>query len=257
MEKTDASKRTARPVSRSARGDVRDGMDTRLHHWSGSMEPSIRPLFRTRAFGIARTCRYLPFRGSIPALPPEAYWEWANRYYAEVCSYPWVADIQEGDFIVIDQSGVNAGLMGSANTLDCLERGARGFVTNGGMRDTDEIILQGIPYWSPICSQAMVQGRLEFDGKDIPLCVGGVQVKPGDLVVADGDGVIAVPQEIAEEAARYAIFILSWRLSFPLRSQREDSFYFSTWKNLANPTSWSKKRRLPRRCRKACGQLSR
>lgn len=45
--------------------DVRDGLDTLLHHWVGSMEPSIRPLFRTKAFGIARTCRYLPYRGTI------------------------------------------------------------------------------------------------------------------------------------------------------------------------------------------------
>jgi regulator of RNase E activity RraA len=184
--------------------DVRDGMDTLLRHCTGSMDPVIRPLFRTRAFGIARTCRYLPFRGLVPALSPEDYWQWVSRYYAEVCGYPWVKDIQEGDFIVIDQSGVDAGLIGSANTLDCLERGARGFVTNGGVRDTDEIILQGIPYWSPFCSQSMVQGRLEFDAKDIPVSVGGVQVRPGDMVVADGDGVIAVPQEIAEQVARHA-----------------------------------------------------
>jgi 4-hydroxy-4-methyl-2-oxoglutarate aldolase len=184
--------------------DVRDGMDTLLHHYCGSMEPGIRPLFRTRAFGIARTCRYLPFRGVIPNLSLEEYWAWVSRYYAEVCPYPWIGDIQAGDFIVIDQSGVNAGLMGSANTLGCLERGATGLVTNGGVRDTDEIILQGIPYWSAFCSQSMVQGRLEFDTKDIPVSVGGVQVRPGDMVVADGDGVIVVPQEIAEVVARVA-----------------------------------------------------
>ncbi len=184
--------------------DVRDGMDTLMHHYNGSMTPDIRPLFRTRAIGIARTCRYLPFRGTIPNLSPEEYWEWVSRYYAEVCPYPWISDIQVGDFIVIDQSGVNAGLMGSANTLGCLELGTRGLVTNGGVRDTDEIILQGIPYWSAFCSQSMVQGRLEFEAKDIPVSVGGVQVRPGDMVVADGDGVIVVPQEIAEEAAKLA-----------------------------------------------------
>jgi 4-hydroxy-4-methyl-2-oxoglutarate aldolase len=184
--------------------DVRDGMDVLLHHYVGSMEPTMRPLFRTRSFGIARTCRYLPFRGTIPALAPEEYWGWADHYYGEICRYPWVDDIEEGDFIVIDQSGVNAGLMGSDNTLGCLRKGARGFVTNGGVRDTDEIILQKIPYWSMFCSQTMVQGRLEFDAKDIPVCVGGVQVRPGDIVVADGDGVIVVPLEIAAKVARYA-----------------------------------------------------
>jgi 4-hydroxy-4-methyl-2-oxoglutarate aldolase len=184
--------------------DVRDGMDTLLQHSTGSMEPGIRPLFRTRTIGIARTCRYLPFRGVVPDLSPEVYWEWVSEYYQEVCPYPWIGDIQVGDFIVIDQSGINAGLMGSANTLGCLELGARGFVTNGGVRDTDEIILQGIPYWSAFCSQSMVQGRLEFDKKDVPVSVGGVQVRSGDMVVADGDGVIVVPLDIAELVARLA-----------------------------------------------------
>lgn len=184
--------------------DVRDGMDTMMHHRTGSMDPGIRPLFRTSSFGIARTCRYLPFRGTIPTLSPEEYGQWSSKYYNEVCSYPWIDDIQEGDFIVIDQSGVNAGLMGSANTLVCLRQGARGFVTSGGVRDTDEIILQGIPYWAPFCSQSMVQGRLEFDAKDIPVSVGGVHIRPGDVVVADGDGVIVVPQEIAEDVAMHA-----------------------------------------------------
>ncbi|MGB7538445.1 MAG: hypothetical protein WBM17_07885 [Anaerolineales bacterium] len=184
--------------------DVRDGMDTMIHHRIGSMDPSIRPIFRTRAYGIARTCRYLSFRGTIPSLSPEEYGKWASQYYNEVCSYPWINDIQEGDFIVIDQSGVNAGLMGSANTLECQGRGARGFITNGGVRDTDEIIIQEIPFWAPFCSQAMVQGRLAFDAKDIPVNVGGVQIRPGDIVVADGDGVIVVPHELAEDVAKHA-----------------------------------------------------
>lgn len=184
--------------------DVRDGMDTLLHHYTGSMSPTIRPLWRTRAFGIARTCRYLPYRGNIPELTPEEYWQWSGKYYNEVCSYPWVQDIQPGDFIVIDASGVNAGLMGSANTLDCIARGARGLVSSGGVRDTDEVILQKVPFWSPFVSQAMVQGRLEFDAKDIPVSVGGVQVRPGDMIVADGDGIIVVPSEIAEAVALHA-----------------------------------------------------
>lgn len=184
--------------------DVRDGMDTVLHHYTGSMNPNMRPLWRTRAFGIARTCRYLPYRGTVPELTPEEYWQWSGKYYNEICTYPWIQDIQPGDFIVIDQSGVNCGLMGSANTLDCVLRGARGLVTTGGVRDTDEIILQKIPFWSPFISQGMVQGRLEFDSKDISVCVGGVQVRPGDMVVADGDGLIVVPSEIAEDVARHA-----------------------------------------------------
>ena len=184
--------------------DVRDGMDALLHHHVGTMAPIIRPLWRTRAFGIARTARYLPYCGGLPSIEPEEYWDWTSDYYRHVCSYPWQKTLQRGDFMVIDQSGVDAGLMGSANTLGCVDRGCRGFVTNGGVRDTDEIILQNVPFWSALCSQSMVQARLEFDAMDVPVAVGGVQVRPGDVVVADGDGVIVVPNPIALDVAAHA-----------------------------------------------------
>lgn len=184
--------------------DVRDGMDWNLLHNSGSMWPEIRPLYRTRAYGIARTARYLPYQGNIPPTNPDEYTQWSGWYYNNVCTYPWVKEIEPGDFIVIDQSGVNAGLMGSNNGLECKKNGAHGLVTNGGIRDTDELILQEVPCWSKMISQGMVQGRLQFDAHDIPVNVGGVLVAPGDVVVADGDGVIVVPRARAVEVARYA-----------------------------------------------------
>jgi regulator of RNase E activity RraA len=184
--------------------DVRDGMDWNMLHAEGSLSPEIRPLFRTRAYGIARTARYQPFAGSIPAMTSEEYTQWSGWYYGNVCTYPWVSEIQPGDFVVIDQSGVNAGLMGSNNALAGFKNGAAGFVTNGGVRDTDELILQKIPFWSRIVSQGMVQGRLQFDAKDIAVQVGGVTVSPGDIVVADGDGVIVVPHQKAAQVAKYA-----------------------------------------------------
>ncbi|MHC4249566.1 MAG: RraA family protein [Planctomycetota bacterium] len=184
--------------------DVRDGMDTMMLHARGSMSPEIKPLWRTRAVGIARTARYVPYSGTVPEKSPEEYWEWVGWYYGNVCTYPWVEDIVPGDFIVIDQSGVDCGLMGSNNSLGCVKRGARGFVTSGGVRDTDELILQEVPFWSPFCSQSMVQGRLEFSDKDCTVEVGGATVRPGDVVVADGDGVIVVPSDVAAEVARWA-----------------------------------------------------
>jgi 4-hydroxy-4-methyl-2-oxoglutarate aldolase len=184
--------------------DVRDGMDWNMMHHYGSMSPDIRPLFRTRAFGIARTARYLPFQGPVPKLTPEEYTDWSGWYYGEVCTYPWMDDVEEGDFIVIDQSGVDVGLMGSSNGLGGIKRGVRGYVSNGSARDTDELILQQVPFWCKFTSQKMDQGRIQFDAKDIPVAVGGVVIYPGDVVVADGDGVIVVPRKIAREVAKYA-----------------------------------------------------
>lgn len=184
--------------------DVRDGMDWNLLHQTGSLPPDFRPLYRTRACGIARTARYLPYQGKIPAATPEEYSQWSAWYYATVCRYPWIDEIEPGDFIVIDQSGVNAGLMGSNNGLACKKNGASGLVTNGGVRDTDELILQEVPFWSRFISQSMVQGRLQYDAHNVPVILGGVTIHPGDIIVADGDGVIAVPREKAAEVGRYA-----------------------------------------------------
>ena len=50
----------------------------------------------------------------------------------------------------------------------------------------------------------MVQGRLQFDARDIPVNIGGVTVFSGDIVVADGDGVIVVPRKFAFDVAKYA-----------------------------------------------------
>ena len=184
--------------------DVRDGLDACGYHHIGSLAPEIRPLWRTRAAGIARTARYLPYQGRVPEASPEEYAKWSGWYYGNVCTYPWIDAIAEGDFVVIDQSRVNAGLMGSENTLAAWKRGVRGFVSDGGVRDTDEIILQQIPFWSRIVSQSMVQSRLQFDAMDVPICVGGQTVCPGDVIVADGDGVIVVPQSVARDVARLA-----------------------------------------------------
>lgn len=184
--------------------DVRDGMDWNMMHHYGSMTPDMRPLFRTRAVGIARTCRYLPYDGPIPKLTPDEYTEWQGWYYNNICTYPWMKEIETGDFIVIDQSSINVGLMGSNNTLEGVERGVHGYVTNGGVRDTDEIVIQNIPFWSKIISQGMDQGRIKFDARDVPVNVGGVVVNPGDIIVADGDGVIVVPNRMAFDVAKYA-----------------------------------------------------
>jgi len=188
--------------------DVRDGMDAMMMHRTGSMSPAIRPLWRTRACGLARTVRYVPYEGAVPTMTPEEYAEWTAWYYKEVCPYPWSRQIEEGDFIVIEATGIDAGLMGSENTLGGIRKGARGYVTSGGVRDTDEIILQKVPFWTAMISQSMVQGRIQLDKTDVPVSVGGVTVQPGDVVVADGDGVIVVPRKIAADVARLASKVL-------------------------------------------------
>lgn len=185
--------------------DVRDGMDWLGYHHYGTVHHSIKALMRVNVAGIARTARYLPYEGPVPKCTPEEYSDWVNYYYTEVCYDPWIKDIEPGDFICLDVAGVDVGLIGSNNSLDCKKRGAVGFVTNGGgIRDIDEVILQNIPVWAKFTSQGMDQARIRYLEKDIPIAIGGVAIYPGDIIVANGDGVIAVPRKVAREVAKYA-----------------------------------------------------
>jgi regulator of RNase E activity RraA len=187
--------------------DVRDGMDWMGYHHYGTVHYSIKPLFRPRTstIGIARTARYVPYEGPVPALPPEEYTKWSAMYYREICTDPWGKEIEPGDFMCLDIAGIDVGLLGSNNTLAGKKRGCVGYMTNGGgIRDTDECVIQGINVWSKHVSQPMDQARIRYIEKNIPVAIGGVAIYPGDIVVADGDGVIIVPRKIAKDVSKYA-----------------------------------------------------
>ena len=79
-----------------------------------------------------------------------------------------------------------------------------GVVIDGGCRDTEEVALQKCAVWCRHRARTTVIGRLEFESLNETVNCGGVKVAPGDIVVADDDGVIAVPQQIAADVARVA-----------------------------------------------------
>lgn len=190
--------------------DVSDGMDY-MNLWDrGNMDPNIRPLWRDtetfahRIYGFAHTVRFAPTNRPITARSPEEIGEFIRHWYREWAPGPHREQIQEGDVIVIDGQGLDVGFIGSNNALSWIAAGAVGAVTNGGCRDTDELILEKVPVYSRLICKTIRPGRLEFVGEQATVTVGGVMVRPGDLVVADGDGVVVVPIEVAEEVAEYA-----------------------------------------------------
>ena len=91
--------------------DVRDGMDWFGYQHYGSVDREVRPLWRTYAYGIARTVRYLPYVGPSPLERGRAYDGWQGMFYNEIATYPWMDEIEEGDFIALDMSGVDVGLI--------------------------------------------------------------------------------------------------------------------------------------------------
>ena len=184
--------------------DVRDGLDWMGYTHYGSMSEHMRPLWRTRAIGFARTARYIPFAGPMPGHIREAYSEWSDWYYGQVCIYPWMNEIVKYDFCAIDLSNLRVGLLGSNNAMGGYRSGAVGYVAYGGVRDTDELILQKIPFWSTKIAQPMVQSRLQYESHNAKINCDGVCVANGDLIVADGDGVVVVPAELITDVAKWA-----------------------------------------------------
>lgn len=188
--------------------DVRDGMDWVGYHHYGTVHHSIRPLFRPElpAVGIARTARYVPFEGPVPMLTHDDYTDWVFMYYDKIAHDPYRGyKINPGDFLCYDIAGLDVGVLGSNCTLDYAKMGVVGYLTNGGgVRDTDECIIQKINVWSKFVSQPMNQCRIRYVETDTVIAIGGVAIYPGDIIVADGDGVIVVPRKIATDVAKYA-----------------------------------------------------
>lgn len=141
---------------------------------SGAMSADIRPMIaRSRMAGIAFTVRTLGAETAavlraIDAAPP-------------------------GAVLVIDTGSVGtAPVWGGTSSLASKLRGLAGCVTNGCVRDVDEIIELGMPVYAAAVS---VIGTLKNHPgwHNAPITLGGVAVQPGDYVVGDSDGVVVVP----------------------------------------------------------------
>ncbi|MBI3684418.1 MAG: RraA family protein [Acidobacteria bacterium] len=195
--------------------DVSDGMDIVGLPDSGLMNPAIRPLWRdTEKFdhqftGIAVTVRYVPTNRPKARLAPEEFSRWESNWYREISPEPFTRMLREGAALVIDggEDG-DTGSIGSNNILSWRLRGMRGVVTSGGARDTDEIIKERVPLYYRRPGRGIRPGRNEVESVNRPIMCGGVLVRPADVVVADGDGVIVVPREQAAAVASAARKIL-------------------------------------------------
>ena len=191
--------------------DVCDGLDAIGLIDTCTMDWEIRPLwrdveqFRHRVCGVAHTLRFVPTNRIAPRpLPLEEYKSWKSNWYRQLAPGP-KEPIHAGEIIVIDATEVgDVGFIGSNNAQGWINQGAHGVVTNGGCRDTDELIKQQVTVYSRRNARGIRPGSLEWDAENIPIACGGVRVFPGDIVAADGDGVIVVPSEHAESVAKIA-----------------------------------------------------
>lgn len=149
-------------------GDARDRM--------GMVDGGISPLWpNARAVGWARTV-----------------WTTAGDNLA---LREALETVQPGDFLVVNGQGhTDRALMGELMAERARKRGAVGIVADAALRDRSDLEEMGFPAWARAVNPAGPYKNGPGQ-KDVPVAVGGVVVRPGDLVVADDDGVVVVPAE--------------------------------------------------------------
>ena len=153
-----------------------------------SEAPPLQP--GSRVVGVALTLRYLPERETSARLRAEGSdGNLGNAALARAA--------QTGDVAVIDGGGASTwSLFGGLAASNAAAAGVRAVLIDGAVRDVDEIVACELPVWA--ASRTPVTGRRRMMAVELNGWVNfrGAQVRPGDIVVADDNGICFVPPEI-------------------------------------------------------------
>ncbi|MEP9375316.1 RraA family protein [Aquabacter sp. CN5-332] len=146
----------------------------------GDVGPAVRPLVEgTRIAGRAFTVKAMPGDNMVV--------------------FRAIEEAPPGSVLVIDGGGtVDATIWGGSSTLACMAKGIVGCVTNAAARDIDQIRELGFPlYAAGLNVRGTAKRHPGWVG--LPIAMGNATVHPGDIVLADGDGVLIVAATEAAE----------------------------------------------------------
>ncbi len=151
-----------------------------------------------RVFGPAYTLRYIPMREDLATGAAMADPDNPQRKAIEV--------VPPGHVLIADTQGMDvSGTFGDILVARLRVRGVAGVVSDGPMRDIAELRNMDFPVFARGNAAPPSYASMLAADAQVPIGCGGVAVFPGDIVIADADGVVILPAEIAEEVARDAV----------------------------------------------------
>lgn len=164
-----------------------DALDT-LGRRDRVLDGAIRPVAEgSRAAGRAATVQFAPVDHDV------------GEPYDDAIAF---IDSLEPEAVVIIATGAStrSGFWGELFSAAALGRGAAGVVCDGYIRDSPKVRALGFPAFAPGTRPLDFRARMEITGVGRPVTCGGVLVQPGELVLADDDGVVVVPEDVEAEA---------------------------------------------------------
>lgn len=172
--------------------DVLDELGLRLAVPAGTLVPRAAG---GPAAGHVVTLAYLPERRT----PRQALDDAADPGLAHLTAFDAAA---QGDVVVIDVRGdEDVSVLGGMATHAALAAGVAGCIVDGAIRDLGEIRALGLPVWSRSVTPQTGKWRLQAVSVNRPVACAGVQVRAGDLALADETGICFVPAELAAQVS--------------------------------------------------------
>jgi regulator of RNase E activity RraA len=148
---------------------------------------------RCRFMGRAVTMRYLPLREDlVPRFHPVS---------PDAPSHDAMESVRPGDVVVIEAEGrAEAGILGEFMAFALQRAGAAGVVCDAGMRDVAALRALGLPIWCRGPASASSSAGLMLVEHGRPVALGGATIMPGDMILADEDGVVVCPAALWDDA---------------------------------------------------------
>lgn len=145
-----------------------------------------------RIVGLARTLRYVPNREDL-------FKTHGGGFNAQKKA---IDSVNEGEILVMEARGEKGtGTIGDILALRAQVRGAAAIITDGGVRDFSAVAAMDMPtYYANPHPAVLGRRHIPWD-TDITIACGGTTVQPGDIIVADADGILVIPPALAAELA--------------------------------------------------------